>query len=167
MGSGKSTIGPLLARRLGWKFEDLDDLIESKIGTSIATFFSREGEPVFRELEFTTLKETQSINNAVIALGGGALCTTKNLEWARSHGQVVYLEVNLTHLIGRLRKEKVKRPMLHDNKGNPLDDEAVSQRISTLLAERTPYYTQAHHIVNTDKKSIPAVVREIQHRLAV
>ena len=165
MGSGKSTIGPMLARRLGWTFSDLDERIEEKIGTSIATFFAREGEQTFRALEHATLLETAQVNHSVIALGGGALCNQTNLDWTLAHGQIVYLEVNVNHLIGRLRKEKHKRPMLHDRHGNPLEDEAIAHRISALLSERIPYYMQAHHIVSTNGKSIPSIVREIQDHL--
>lgn len=140
----------------------MDERIVAKIGTSIATFFSREGEHAFRELETETLKETALADKSVIAVGGGALCNNHNLEWALANGTVVYLEVSTGFLIGRLRKEHSTRPMLQDDQGNPLKEEAITERVTSLLSTRIPYYTQAHVTVQTDRKSIPAITREIQ-----
>ena len=166
MGSGKSTIGPMVARRLGWDFSDLDDRIEAKIGTSIATFFTREGEHAFRSLESETLEESALLKDIVIAVGGGALCSEHNLEWALSHGTVVYLEVSTPYLVGRLRKEQMKRPMLLDADGNALAEEAVTERITSLLSTRIPFYTRAHLTVNTDNKSLSSIAHEIKDYIA-
>ena len=164
MGSGKSTIGPMVARRLKWTFSDLDNLIEAKIGTSIATFFAREGEAAFRLLETETLEETRSMAQTVIAVGGGALCSDHNLNWALENGTIVYLEVGTPFLVGRLRKEYTTRPMLLDDQGEPLNEEEITERITALLSTRTPYYSQAHITVNTDHKALSATAREIQQR---
>ena len=156
----------MLARRLNWDFADLDDRIVTKVGTSIATFFAREGEDAFRSLEKDTLLETSQQKRIVIAVGGGALCNEPNLAWALTHGIVVYLEVSPPFLVGRLRKEQVKRPMLLDDRGIPLGQEAVSKRITTLLEARIPFYNRAHLTVNTDNKSLSAIAREIADQLA-
>ena len=154
----------MLARRLKWTFTDLDHLIEAKIGTSIATFFAREGETAFRQLETETLKETSAIAKTVIAVGGGALCSDHNLKWALENGTVVYLEVGTPFLVGRLRDEYITRPMLLNENGEPLSDEGITERITTLLSTRIPYYSQAHITVNTDRKALSAISREIQQR---
>lgn len=146
---------------------DLDERIETKIGTSIATFFAREGEQAFRRLESESLKETASLSAVVIAVGGGALCSEHNLAWALTNGTVVYLEVGTGYLVGRLRKEQMKRPMLLDDQGKPLDEETVTERITKLLESRIPFYSQAHLTVNTDNKSLSAIAREIKNQLAL
>ena len=161
MGSGKSSTGPLLARRLSWAFYDLDTLIVDHIGTSIARYFSDHGEAAFRALEHQQLMQTEHVQNAVIATGGGALCNQTNLQWALQHGIVIYLEVSVSRLIVRLKKEQATRPMLQAPDGSLLDDIAVAQRISGLLYQRTPFYEQAHFTINTNNKSIGQVVDSI------
>ncbi len=73
MGSGKTTVGPLLAGRLGWSFHDVDDVIEAEAGATIAELFSRHGEELFREREHATIARLAAGNNLVLALGGGAI----------------------------------------------------------------------------------------------
>ena len=73
MGSGKSTVGPLIARRLGWRFTDVDSVIESEAGTTIAEIFASKGESAFRDLEYATIVRLISAEELVLALGGGAI----------------------------------------------------------------------------------------------
>lgn len=155
----------MLASRLEWTFADLDNLIEAKIGTSIATFFSQKGEAAFRQLETEILEETSSLAQTVIAVGGGALCSKHNLSWALENGTVVYLEVSTPFLVGRLRKEYTTRPMLLNEQGEPLNEEGITERVTALLSTRIPYYTQAHITINTDRKALSAIAREIQQQL--
>ena len=166
MGSGKSSTGPLLARRLSWDFHDLDTRIVDHIGTSIASYFAEHGEPAFRAVEKQQLIQTASLQNAVIATGGGALCNQDNMQWALQHGLVIYLEVSVSRLIIRLKKEQATRPMLLAGDGSLLSDIEIAQRISGLLDQRTPYYKQAHITVNTNGRSIGQVVSELMERLA-
>ena len=105
MGSGKSTIGPLLARRLRWSFADLDDRIVDEIGMPIADYFTRFGEARFREVEAERLFNTAQDHRHVIAVGGGALCQPDNLEWVLEQGIVVYLKVEVDELVRRLKAE--------------------------------------------------------------
>ena len=138
MGSGKSSTGPLLARRLSFEFYDLDSLIVDQIGTSIASYFKEHGEPAFREIEKQQLVYTNSLQEAVIATGGGALCNETNLQSALQHGLVIYLEVSVSRLIIRLKKEQKTRPMLLAPDGSLLSDIEIAQRISGLLYQRNP-----------------------------
>ena len=161
MGSGKSTIGPVLARKLHYPFYDLDSMIEQELGGSIGSFFSREGEAAFRRLEAETLQHTAAFPTGVVALGGGALCNNDNLNWTLQHGFVVYLEVSIKYLVGRLKKEHQKRPMLRNEDGSLLNDEQISRRIESLLNKRIPFYTRANYTVDTGHKSIKAIAEEI------
>ena len=166
MGSGKSSTGPLLARRLSWDFHDLDSCIVEAIGSSIAHYFTEHGEPAFRTIETQQLIRTESLKNAVIATGGGALCNEKNMQWALEHGLVIYLEVSVSRLIIRLKKEQATRPMLLGEDGSIMTDIEIAQRISGLLYQRTPFYEQAHITVNTNGRSIGQVVEEIMECMA-
>ncbi|HKL87422.1 MAG TPA: shikimate kinase, partial [Salinibacter sp.] len=94
MASGKSTVGPKVAARLGCTFLDLDRLIAVHDGRSIPEIFAQDGEGRFRELETAALRKTVDTDNLVVALGGGALVDEENRAFAKEHGRVVYLEVD-------------------------------------------------------------------------
>lgn len=166
MGSGKSTIGPLVAARLNRPFYDLDQRIEERLQQPIASYFSDYGEDAFRRIERDCLKDTVRWSPAIVALGGGALCNTENLRWTLAHGTVVYLKVSVPTLAARLKNERDTRPMLLDAYGNPMDYEATSARISSLLRHREPYYRQAHSIVEADDRSASAVADRIIEQLS-
>ncbi len=151
MGSGKSTVGPLLARRLGWSFTDLDDRIVDEIGEPIANFFKREGESAFRKIEAAQLIATGSASETVVAVGGGALCSDDNLNWALENGIVIYIRVSVEELVRRLKAEQVTRPMLLNPDGSLLTDDAVSQRIRKLIKQREAYYTRSHLTIETGR----------------
>ncbi len=91
MGSGKTTVGPLVARHLGWKFIDVDDVIEEETGVRIAEIFARYGEPAFREREHATIARLATDDGLVLALGGGAI------ERAETRRSAPHLSSNVTH----------------------------------------------------------------------
>ena len=95
MGSGKSTVGPLLAARLGWQFLDSDNVIEAEAGCTLAELFSRHGEPTFRDLEHSTIARLASADRLVLALGGGAIerDATRSLLLTTPGTLLVHLEV--------------------------------------------------------------------------
>ncbi len=166
MASGKSSVGPLLARRLGRPYIDLDRIIIEKAGLSIPEVFAQFGEQRFRELESEALRETGA-QEAVVALGGGALAQPNNLAFAREKGVVVYLDASVDAILERLQQGDPDRPMLRGADGRPLTRKALRDRIRTLLESRVPYYEQAHFRVETTGKSVAAVVDEVVRRLAL
>src|ERR1700761_8570424 len=97
MGSGKSTVGPLVAARLGWRFIDADDVIVAETGMAIAEFFARHGEAAFRELEWATIARLAAQDGLVLALGGGAIedAATRDLLLTTAGLILAHLEVEL------------------------------------------------------------------------
>lgn len=116
MGSGKSTVGPLLAERLGWKFVDADDVIEAEAGCTIPEIFQREGEAGFRERERATIERLAEGDGLVLALGGGAIETaaTRELLKRAAGGLLVHLEVELATTLARCKGTEGVRPILAD-----------------------------------------------------
>lgn len=166
MGSGKSTLGPIVANVLGYAFVDLDALIEEQGGKSIARLFAEEGEAAFRALEARCLRETASRDRLVVALGGGALTVEENLQWALAHGTVVYLQVPLDQLIQRLRQGRTVRPLLLDEMGRRLPLRALRAKIQALIDRREPYYRRAHVVVDVGNRrvglAVDAVIRALR-----
>jgi shikimate kinase len=117
MGSGKSTVGRALADELGWHFSDLDEEIEHREGMSIMTIFEQLGEPAFREIESTALRErvhsVQSGRPQVISLGGGAFLAEENRELAINNGVTVWLDCDLS-MIERRISAQTHRPLARD-----------------------------------------------------
>lgn len=113
MGSGKSTVGRLLAAQLGYAFLDLDSLIEASAGTSIESIFGEEGEAAFRKMESEMLKQTTDPHPHVMALGGGAFSNPDNRRLLESRGVTVWLKVSGDEAWRRCRREK-GRPLAHD-----------------------------------------------------
>ncbi|WP_420455390.1 shikimate kinase [Rubrivirga sp.] len=162
MASGKSTVGPLLADRLGYRFVDLDWLVEARAGRTVPALFA-EGEPVFRAAETEALRETTAGEGLVVATGGGTLVDPSNLVVARMAGPVVWLRPSVDVLLRRLGRAR-GRPLLADAAGRPLRGDALAERVRSLLAAREPFYAQADLVVDAD---VPAdlVAREVAEAL--
>ncbi len=150
MGSGKSTVGTMLARALGWPFIDLDATIEAGQGLTIRDIFEQAGEPFFREVERAALTEVVKTEPAVIALGGGTFVQEPNLELVRARGGItVWLDCSIEEL--RRRCEGImNRPLFRD---------AVS--FAQLFRQRQPYYELADYRVSTEGRSPEEVTEEI------
>lgn len=161
MGCGKSTVGALAAPLLGWCFSDLDSEIESRAGCSVAAIFSTGGEAAFRAHEREALRACPV--RTVCGLGGGALVDAANMQWARAHGLVVYLQVNADELYRRLEGTAVRRPLLEDEWGQPLAGDALLARIKSLLAVRTRHYSQAHRTIAATGMSANEAARAVMH----
>jgi shikimate kinase len=142
MGSGKSTVGPLVAARLGWRFIDVDDVIEAETGSTIADFFSRHGEAAFRRREQETIARLASGDALVLALGGGAIenSVTRSMLLALEGTLVVHLEVQLATTLARCAGTDGTRPVLADR----ANLEARYQR-------RLPLYRCAHASIAVDE----------------
>jgi shikimate kinase len=114
MASGKSTVGPVLAAKLGLEFIDLDLLIEAKVGCAIAELINRDGEERFREIETQTLREAVSQGPAIIAPGGGAITREENRELMARLGVTVWLDSPFDLCWQRIRKDGATRPLAPD-----------------------------------------------------
>lgn len=149
MAAGKSTVGPLLADRLGYRFVDLDWLVEARTGQSVTELFAEGGEEAFRAAEAEALAETTRAEGLVVATGGGALVDPANLRSARAAGTVVWLRASVESTTARLG-DATGRPLLADRAGRPLTGDALAERVRRLIAEREPFYAQADLVVDAD-----------------
>ena len=140
-GAGKSTLGKRLAGRLGMDFIDLDLYIEEKYHTAVPLLFQRYGEPAFRKLEYAALKEVLEADNAVIATGGGTPCYGDAMALINARAHSIYLKLSEEQIVEHLLHSKKKRPLTHH-----LDEPALREYVHKTLAEREPYYLQAHEI---------------------
>lgn len=143
MGSGKSTIGRYVAKDMGWRFIDMDDYVEQRLGCTISEFFAKHGEEAFRQAEADALKELAKEPRAVIATGGGAPCHFDNMEVMRAAGLTIYIKVEPAELAARLKGAKAKRPIIADK-----SDEELQGFIADQLARREPFYSKAEMAVD-------------------
>jgi shikimate kinase len=142
MGCGKSSLGRRLARKLEYAFFDTDLEVERESGMQVSDIFLEEGEEAFRQKEREVLRRTASLDNVVVATGGGAPCFFDNMDFIRAQGVSVYLRMSVQSLVHRLENARVKRPLLENLEG----DELVRE-ISERLAEREKWYMQANVII--------------------
>jgi shikimate kinase len=167
MASGKTSVGPRVAARLGLTFIDLDRLIRAHDGRPIPTIFAEDGEAAFRELEQAALRRTAEPDDLVVALGGGALVADANRAFAREHGRIVHLEVGPETVLERVGDEADQRPLLQDEAGTPLPRDQMRDRVETLLSDRRAAYTDAHATVDATQSLddvVAAVVAAAQER---
>ena len=155
MGTGKSSVGQLLAAHLHFTFLDTDHVIEARAGQSITEIFARQGEAVFRELERGVVRELASRRKTVIATGGGLPAFGDNLASLKTHALVVCLWASPAGIWERVRDQS-HRPLL--------DDPDPAGKIRTLLAAREPYYRQADVLVNTEMRSVREVTLQVLHQ---
>jgi shikimate kinase len=148
MGSGKSTVGPLLAARLGWQFVDVDDVIEAEAGASIRELFARHGEAAFRERERETIAGLAGGDALVLALGGGAIehADTRALLLASPGTLLVHLEVELETTLARCGGTEHIRPILADQ-----------ANLARRYARRLPLYREAHVTIRVEELSAQQV----------
>jgi shikimate kinase len=155
MASGKSTVGPELARRLGWDFIDLDSTVEAREGKSVPEIFRDHGEPGFRLAESNALQHlTQSLErNSVVALGGGAFAQEKNRALLRNWPSV-FLNAPVEELWQRSQSDGIERPLRKDR-----------EQFTRLYAERLPCYRQASVTVETSGRDVASICAEIERAL--
>lgn len=157
MGAGKSTIGRLLAKELGYRFLDSDKVIEERCGAGIPWIFDVEGEEGFRRRETAILAELTQEDRVVIATGGGAVTREENRQRLRQGAFVIYLKTSLDQQYDRTRRDR-NRPLLQ--KSNP---RAI---LEALFAERDPLYQELSDMVmHTDRKSPRLVARQLLNRV--
>ena len=157
MGSGKSTIGQLLANRLDRPFFDSDFYIEERTGVDIPRIFDIEGEDGFRKRETRALEELTGRDNIVLATGGGAVTREENRRILRRAGFIIFLDTSVEQQLERLKHDK-KRPLLQTE--NP------RERLEKLLEERKPLYLELADLhIRTDQKFARRVAAEIANQL--
>ena len=112
MGSGKSTVGHLLARSIDWKFIDLDHYIEKTQKRTVAEIFASDGEQIFRQIEREALHQVAKFDKVIVATGGGSPCFENNMEFMNREGLTIYLELTPEVLMQRLKDAKASRPLI-------------------------------------------------------
>ena len=156
-GSGKSTVGRQLARRLQLPFVDSDQAIEARLGCPIREFFERDGEARFRDIEAEVIDGLSQQGAGVLSTGGGAVLRPENRERLRARGRVIYLKSHPEELIRRLRHD-TNRPLLQV--ADPM------AKLRELFATRDPLYRQtAHFVIETGRPSVATLVNMIVMQL--
>lgn len=155
MGTGKSTVGQLVAEQLGFRFVDTDHFIEGRVGKPVAQIFADAGELAFREIERRLLCEMADWTRTVIATGGGLAAQPGNLDVLKGFALVVCLWASPETIWERTRHQS-HRPLLKTP-----DPEA---RIRELLAEREPHYRQADILIRSDQRAARQVAQQIIHQ---
>ena len=152
MGVGKTTIGKILAKRLGYKFIDVDKLIEKKEGLAINLIFKNKGEDYFREIEYEiTLLELKK-NNSVISLGGGAFLNKEIRKSTKKFCVSFWLDVPIEKLIKRLKKSK-KRPLLFKKK--------IDDTVKKIYFDRKKIYNMTDYKINCGSLKSGEIVSKI------
>lgn len=154
MGTGKTTVGKRLARRLGWKFVDIDSLIVASAKESVANIFAEHGEAVFRRLEKRAIRRAVRGEKQVIATGGGAFVNPESRQMLRSTGPAICLTAQPKAILQRVGSNLAGRPMLAGST-SPL------ARIQHLMAQRAPAYAKADLTIDTSHLSVDDVVERV------
>ena len=152
MGTGKTSVGHLVARRLHFEFLDTDHLIERRAGMTISEIFARQGEARFREIEREVVDALVERERCVIATGGGVGATPELLDSLKRHALVVCLWASPERIWQRVSRQ-AHRPLLQ------VPD--PQQRIRELLAQRQPFYRRADVLLNADTRQVPQTAAQV------
>lgn len=155
MGTGKSAVGPLVARALGYTYVDLDREIEQAAGMTVPHIFARQGESAFRALEAQALHRVSQRERCVVATGGGVVLSEANRRLLAGTGHVVCLAASPAAIVRRTARARHRRPLLDPKAGD------LTATVRRLLAERAPFYGECHHMVDTTGRPVAAVAREV------
>ena len=165
MGTGKTTVGKELAKRLGWQFVDVDRLIESSAAKSIPEIFAQHGEAVFRRLERRLIKQVTCGDEQVIATGGGAFVDPQNRSRLRAVGPVVCLTATPKAILQRVGSTLARRPMLAPSdprsEATRIKAGGALSRIEQLLRQRAAAYSKADLTIETTRLTIDEIVERI------
>ena len=155
MGTGKTSVGRLVADQLHFDYVDTDDLIQMATGKVITEIFKNDGEKAFRDLEEKTVEELADRKKTVISAGGGLPINPKNLTNLKQHALVVCLWASPEKIWDRVKNQS-HRPLLHD-----IDPQ---KKIRELLAQREPFYKKADVLLNTELRSLREVAQQVVHQ---
>lgn len=154
MGCGKSTSGRLLAQHLHYGFIDLDIQFQTTLKMNIPTFFEQFGEEAFRKAEYEILRQIDTSKNLVVATGGGTPCFSDNMDFLKSTGITIYLQLAPCLLFKRLSSSHTNRPLVRGKK-----PEELKIWIENLVKEREVYYKKAHIIIDARNLSQSLLIR--------
>lgn len=160
MGSGKSSVGKILAEKLNYNLIDLDDFIEAEENATVSEIFKNKGEIYFRKKETEYLNELLQLQeNTILSLGGGTPCYSNNMEVIlnTAHATSIYLKGSLPFLSKKLFKKKAKRPLIAHIETETLMKEFIGKH----LFERSQFYNKAEIHIVTDNKSKKEIVEDI------
>jgi len=159
MGSGKTTIGRALAKKLNLRFVDSDHEIEARTGVAISVIFDIEGEAGFRQREANVIRDLTAQRGIVLATGGGAVLDEQSRQYLHARGTVIYLRASVTHILKRIRFDK-KRPLLRTPDPRKVLEALTRQR--DLL-----YQEIAHVVVDTGRPHMSQIIQTILGRLCL
>ena len=145
MGTGKSTVGRILGKKLGWAFYDTDSMIEKETGLTIAQIFTKRGEKEFRVVEMHTIQLISVLDKVVVATGGGVPLRTENMDVLERNGWIVHLSAKPETILDRLDKTIATRPLLAGK--DPYLE------LEKLLKDREKAYGRANINVDTDEQT--------------
>jgi len=152
MGSGKSTVGKILSKKLDMPFLDLDHYIEVKNQKTVSEIFKEDGESRFREIESDALSNITD-SNVIVACGGGIILDKANRNQLKSSGKVFLLKASISELTARLQTV-INRPLLHGKQ--------IEEEINRIWGDRKSMYQDTAHItVNTDHQTPEQIAEEI------
>ena len=161
MGSGKTTIGRVLAKELDLPFYDLDEIIENETGQTIPDIFKNRGESGFRKVERECLMNLIKNAHGVIALGGGALQNQMIVDHVKLYGWLIFIRTPVDVIVNRLHK-KDGRPMVDGQ-----NMESLRSQIQALFEQRMPLYEQAPISAESDNRPVEEIAKEIINKLIV
>ena len=152
-GAGKSTVGSLVAQRLGRVFMDLDREIERREQATVSELFAEKGEPYFRTKERELTEELSRQGGMILAPGGGWITNTDVVALLRPPGRIIYLKVKPDTAFTRIGAERTSRPLLM--RPDPLGE------LKRLLMQREPMFVKADHVIDTEKLKPEQVVEQV------
>ena len=149
MGAGKTSLGRALARRLDWRFADIDELIEQREHASVSDIFAKHGEPYFRGIERAVLAEQVPLRHAVVATGGGTFVDPQNRALIKADGAAVWLDAPLERVVARIPQDG-RRPLASDR-----------ANLERLFHARHAAYEQAHLRLDAGRVPVESLVDEL------
>jgi shikimate kinase len=149
MGAGKTSVGRALAKRLDWRFADIDELIEQRERSTVSEIFAKHGEPYFRGIERAVLADQIALRHTVVATGGGTFVDPQNRAVIKSDGAAVWLDAPLERVIARIPQDG-RRPLASDR-----------ANLERLFHSRRSAYEQAHLRLDAGRTGIQPLVDQL------